>query len=67
MDGGPASASSRAARDGISEAAIDARISAQVPLQEKVARADHVIDNSGSLESTRAQVKALHAALTTPS
>ncbi len=37
----------------------------QVPDAEKRERADHVIENGGSLEDTRAQVVALVAALTT--
>ncbi|HUO77443.1 MAG TPA: dephospho-CoA kinase [Thermodesulfovibrionales bacterium] len=32
------------------------RLNAQMPIKEKVKRADFVIDNSGSLEHTRAQV-----------
>jgi len=37
------------ARDKLSAKAVRARLSAQLPLHEKVAVADHVIDNSGSL------------------
>jgi dephospho-CoA kinase len=33
------------------------RLNAQMPIKEKVKRADFVIDNSGSLEQTKAQVK----------
>lgn len=39
-------------RSGLSEDAARARIAAQWPLADKVARADHVIDTSGSLEDT---------------
>ena len=39
------------------------RIEAQLPIDEKRALADHVIDNSGSLEETRRQVRALYEAL----
>ncbi|TMJ15224.1 MAG: dephospho-CoA kinase, partial [Bacillati bacterium ANGP1] len=39
------------------------RLEAQMPLREKVARADWVIDNNGSPEATRAQVGALWEAL----
>jgi len=46
-------------RDEISEAEADARIQSQMPLAEKVAEATWVIDNSGSLSQTRAQVTAL--------
>jgi dephospho-CoA kinase len=38
-----------AARDGFNEAQISARIAAQMPLAEKVRRADYVIENAGSL------------------
>jgi dephospho-CoA kinase len=34
-------------------------IAAQMPIEEKRARAQHVIDNSGTAESTRAQVERL--------
>jgi len=44
------------ARDGIDEAAARARLAAQLPLRDKVAVADWVIDNGGSLEETRARV-----------
>ena len=53
-----------AARDGLSEAEIEARIQAQMPLEEKVQRADHTIDNNGDPDATRAQVEALYRALT---
>jgi dephospho-CoA kinase len=42
------------ARDGATEAEARARIRAQLPLAEKVKLADYVIDNSGSIEATRA-------------
>lgn len=44
------------ARDGIDAAAARARLAAQLPLSDKIAVADWVIDNSGSLEETRARV-----------
>ncbi|MCX7622943.1 MAG: dephospho-CoA kinase [Thermomicrobium sp.] len=47
------------ARNGLSEEEALARIRAQPPQEEKVARADRVIDNSGSLEETQRQVHAL--------
>lgn len=47
------------ARDGLDQDAARARLAAQLPLADKVAVADHVIDNSGTLEATRAQVQAL--------
>ena len=39
-------------RNGLSEPAARARIDAQMPLADKVARADYVIDTSGTLEET---------------
>ena len=47
------------ARDGFSEVDARRRLKAQMALRDKVARADWVIDNNGSLEETRAQVRAL--------
>jgi dephospho-CoA kinase len=44
------------ARDACSRESALARIRAQRPLADKVAVADHVVDNGGSLEDTRAQV-----------
>jgi dephospho-CoA kinase len=49
------------ARDGLDEEAARARIASQLPLEQKVAVADYVIDNEGSLEQTRAQVQAVYA------
>lgn len=43
-------------RDRLSAEEIEHRIAAQMPLAEKVKRATWVIENDGSLESTRAQV-----------
>jgi len=47
-------------RDGLSEDEARQRIAAQMPLDEKRARADVVIDNSGSRENTRRQVEAIY-------
>jgi dephospho-CoA kinase len=47
-------------RDGISAEAARQRIAAQMPLEAKRARADHVIDNSGTREDTRRQVEAIY-------
>jgi len=47
------------ARDGCSREEVLRRIDAQMPIDEKRALADHVIDNSGSLEETEARVRAL--------
>lgn len=43
-------------RDGIGQAAAEARLQAQLPIEEKKARADIVIDNCGTLEETEKQV-----------
>lgn len=51
------------ARDGIDEAAALQKMAAQMPQQEKVALSDFMIDNSGSLEQTRAQVEELFSRL----
>ena len=45
-----------AARDGLDEAAITARLAAQLPLADKRAHATWVVDNGGPLGETRAQV-----------
>src|SRR5512134_738485 len=50
-------------RDGISEEKILQRIASQMDADEKARASEHVIDNSGDLESTRAQVRALAATL----
>ncbi len=51
------------ARDDIDAEAADARLAAQAPLAEKLAVADHVIDNTGTTEQTRAQVERVWRAL----
>jgi len=53
-----------AARDGTSRAEVEARVRAQLPIEEKRAMADHVIDNSGTPEETERQVRALWKKLT---
>ncbi|MFS8523229.1 MAG: dephospho-CoA kinase [Limnochordales bacterium] len=45
------------ARDGLGREQAEARMAAQMPIEEKVMRADFVIDNDGDLERTRAQVR----------
>jgi dephospho-CoA kinase len=50
-------------RNGYGREEAERRVAAQIPIEEKRARADHVIDNSGSLEETRRQVKALYESL----
>jgi dephospho-CoA kinase len=52
-----------AARDRLAPGEIRARIATQWPQAEKVARADFVIDNSGSLDETRRQVAGLYRQL----
>jgi dephospho-CoA kinase len=44
---------------GLSEERARAMIGAQMPIDQKRARAQHVIDNSGSREETREQVETL--------
>jgi dephospho-CoA kinase len=46
-------------RDGLSEEAAETRMAAQLPLSEKIARADYVIDNDGPVEELPPQVDAL--------
>ncbi|MEY2935990.1 MAG: hypothetical protein RL033_6739 [Pseudomonadota bacterium] len=41
-------------RDGATAAELEARIAAQLPLADKVARADYVIDNQGSIDTLAA-------------
>lgn len=53
-----------AGRDGLPEDEIEDRIAAQMPLADKVARAQYVIDNDGPVEETRVQVEALFTRLT---
>jgi dephospho-CoA kinase len=45
------------ARDGWSEIEADQRIASQISIEEKAARADHVIDTSGTFEETTRQVR----------
>lgn len=51
------------ARDDLDEEAIRARIASQLPQVEKVALADYVIENDGSLEDTRRRVAEIHELL----
>lgn len=46
-------------RDGLNKEEAEKRIAAQMPMEEKIARADFVIDNSGGVESTRQAVQEL--------
>jgi dephospho-CoA kinase len=47
-------------RDGLTLEEARRRVAAQMPLDAKRARADHVIDNTGSRENTRRQVEAIY-------
>ena len=51
------------ARDGYTGAQIEARIAAQMPLDEKVLRADYVLQNDGSLAQLRERTDAVFDAL----
>ncbi|MFL5343258.1 MAG: dephospho-CoA kinase [Hyalangium sp.] len=50
-------------RDGLDEAAAEARLAAQLPLDEKRQHATWIVDNSGELASTRAQVEQVWRAM----
>lgn len=51
---------------GMREEDVRARMARQAPREERLAKADHVLDNSGTLEELHAQVDALWARLTQP-
>lgn len=51
------------ARDGLSSADAEARLDAQLPLDQKIAVADHVIWNDGDLGAVEAAVRDVHRAL----
>ncbi len=51
------------ARGGLSRAEVLERLSRQLPIAEKAAYADFVIDTSGTEESTREQARAVYAQL----
>lgn len=44
-------------RDGLSEKEVEKRLKAQIPINEKRLLSDYIIDNEGSLYSTRDQVR----------
>jgi dephospho-CoA kinase len=50
-------------RNGYERAEAERRVGAQMPIEEKRARADLVIDNAGSLAETEQQVRDLYARL----
>ena len=47
------------ARDGLSEAEVERRLDAQLPIDVKRQRADDVVDTGGSLAETERQVRAI--------
>ena len=51
------------ARSALSEEEIESRIRSQMAAEEKIKYADFVIDNSGSIESTRVQVETVYQQL----
>jgi dephospho-CoA kinase len=51
------------ARDQLTDAEVEARLRAQLPLARKVAVATHVVDNSRGLDRLRARVVDLYAEL----
>ncbi len=51
------------ARDGGTREDIERRLAAQLPIDEKRALADHVIDNAGTRDETERQVRALFGRL----
>ena len=51
------------ARDDVSEAEARARVAAQLPIEEKVRRANHVINTDGSFEETNQQVRSVYGVL----
>jgi len=50
-------------RDGVDEAAVHRRIATQLPIEEKVKRADFVIENDGGLEALQKKIDHLLAKL----
>lgn len=53
------------ARDGATEAEVRQRMAAQLPIAEKIARADYVVDTSGTFADTDAAVERVLNALKT--
>jgi len=51
------------ARDGMERSAAEAFLDTQMDVEKKKEMADHVIDNSGSLEETRRQVETVYGIL----
>jgi dephospho-CoA kinase len=50
-------------RDGLSAAEADRRILSQIPIEEKAAKADYVIDTAGTVEDTTRHVREIWSAL----
>jgi dephospho-CoA kinase len=50
-------------RDGITEEEARARVAAQLPIDEKVRRADYVVHTDGSFEQTHQQVRKVYESL----
>jgi dephospho-CoA kinase len=50
-------------RDGLTREEVTARLSRQLPLEEKVRVADYVIDTSGTKENTMEQTRVVHNSL----
>ncbi|HHL39692.1 MAG TPA: dephospho-CoA kinase [Deltaproteobacteria bacterium] len=50
-------------RDGLTEEQARSRMKAQMPLEEKLRRADYVVDNSSTVERTRERVEELYREL----
>ena len=50
-------------RDGLTKAEARQRLAAQLPIEDKVRRADHVIRTDGTYDDTERQVRLVHARL----
>jgi dephospho-CoA kinase len=50
-------------RDGLDEAAAEARLAAQLPLEDKRPHATWLVDNSGDLGTTRTRVEEVWRAM----
>jgi dephospho-CoA kinase len=59
----PAQQVERLRARGLDDAATRQRIASQLPIEEKVRRADYVVKTGGSYADTEAQVRAVHAQL----
>lgn len=62
----PATQLARVIARGISEQEARQRIAAQLPIDDKVRRADHVIRTDGSIDQTNRQARAIYAILAGP-